>query len=231
MSASPKAELVSLKPRILLVEDYAPFTGTIEKLLGSEGYEVLVRETGAAALSAFSELHPDLVILDLGLPDIDGLDVCYAIKQHPFAYHIPVLVMTARREQDGLVRAFECGADDYITKPVFLPGLLARVRSHLRGKSLYEQVEADRSTLQQILEITGNILSSSPEQDIFHELIHQLNLLFDAARVSIVLPDDVGEFLRVVSTTDFPLIHELKVSVWKYPEVQKAMNTRDVVLI
>src|SRR5688500_7401831 len=129
-----------LRARILLVEDYAPFTATIEKLLAAEGYEVLVRTSGADAIAAFSEEHPDLVILDLGLPDIDGLDVCYAIKQHPFAYHIPVLVMTARREQDGLVRAFECGADDYITKPVFLPGLLARVRAHLRGKGLYEQV-------------------------------------------------------------------------------------------
>jgi signal transduction histidine kinase len=222
---------VSLKPRILLVEDYAPFTSTIEKLLAGEGYEVIVRVSGAAALSAFAEQHPDLVVLDLGLPDIDGLEVCYAIKQHPFARHIPVLVMTARREQDGLVRAFECGADDYLTKPVFLPGLLARVRAHLKSKTLFEEVEADRGTLQQILEITGNILSSSPDQDIFHELIHQLNLLFDAARVSIVLPDADGEWLRVVSTTDFPLVQELKVSVWKYPEVQKAMHTRDVVLI
>jgi signal transduction histidine kinase len=219
------------KPKILLVEDQPAVVATIAELLSAEGYELLVRRTGRAALAALDEELPDAVLLDLGLPDMDGLEVCYSIKSHPFSGHVPVLVLTARSEDEALVHAFEHGADDFVAKPIFLPELLARLRSHLRTKALREQLEADRNILQQILQITGSLLTSSPEHDIFHELIHQLSMLFDASRVSIVLPEQSGELLRVVSTTDFPLVHELKVSLWKYPEVQKSLASKEVILV
>src|SRR5262245_39223157 len=104
MTQLPEAAAVATaRTRILVVEDSPPFLKVVSELLQAEGYEVIVRTTGAEAISAFSEEHPDLVLLDLGLPDIDGLEVCYAMKQHPFAHHIPVLVMSARKEQEGLL--------------------------------------------------------------------------------------------------------------------------------
>ena len=115
--------------RILVVDDEPNIIGTVAPLLRSKGYDVLTAMTGRAAIETQERDSPDLVVLDLGLPDIDGVDVCVAIRR---SSGIPILVLSARGAERDKVRALDAGADDYVTKPFGAEELLARIRAALR---------------------------------------------------------------------------------------------------
>jgi two-component system, OmpR family, KDP operon response regulator KdpE len=118
-----------LADRILVVDDEPTILATIGPLLRSRGYEVLTAMTGQAALESVERDVPDLVILDLGLPDLDGVIVCSQIRD---TRNMPILVLSARGAENDKVRALDAGADDYVTKPFGTEELLARIRVCLR---------------------------------------------------------------------------------------------------
>ena len=122
--------------RVLVVEDDPGISSAVALELGHQGYETLVVEDGSAALAAWSDWGPDLVLLDLGLPMLDGVEVCRRIRA---ASHTPIVVLTARGSVQDRVRGLDAGADDYIAKPFSLEELLARVRSTLRRASLRDE--------------------------------------------------------------------------------------------
>ena len=115
--------------RILLVDDEVPIQKALGPLLGSRGYEVRAASTGAQALAAVLEWQPDLIILDLGLPDIGGTEVCRRIRE---TSEVPIIVLSARGMERDKVEALDRGADDYVTKPFGPEELLARIRTALR---------------------------------------------------------------------------------------------------
>jgi two-component system, OmpR family, KDP operon response regulator KdpE len=115
--------------RILIVEDEPNIIGTVAPLLRARGYDVLTAMTGRGGLDVFDRDAPDLVILDLGLPDMQGVDVCRQIRE---SAGTPILVLSARGAEDDKVNALDAGADDYITKPFGAEELLARIRVALR---------------------------------------------------------------------------------------------------
>jgi two-component system, OmpR family, KDP operon response regulator KdpE len=115
--------------RILVVDDEPNILATLAPLLRSRGYEVFTSMNGGAALEAIGREKPDLIVLDLGLPDIDGVDVARQIRE---SGNIPIVVLSARGGEDDKVRALDVGADDYVTKPFGAEELLARIRAALR---------------------------------------------------------------------------------------------------
>jgi len=120
---------VSHGGRVLVVDDEANILSTLGPLLRSHGYEVSTAANGRAALDAVRGSAPDLVVLDLGLPDIDGVDVCASVRAQS---NVPILVLSARGREADKVRALDAGADDYVTKPFGSDELLARIRAALR---------------------------------------------------------------------------------------------------
>ncbi len=152
-------------PRTLLVvEDERPLAETLRFNLEMEGYRVRTAEDGVEGLSMARALQPDLVLLDLMLPRMDGLDVLRGIREHSQA---PVLLLTARTSEADRVRGLDLGADDYITKPFSLAELKARVRVHLRRKQdvvvearLLEFGDADN---QFILDLNRRLLTRDGE--------------------------------------------------------------------
>jgi len=114
---------------ILLVDDEMAIQRAIEPLLRSRGYDVAFARTARDAMDAFARHQPDLLILDLGLPDADGLEVCRWIRSRS---EVPILVLSARGSELDKVKALDEGADDFVTKPFGPEELLARVRSALR---------------------------------------------------------------------------------------------------
>jgi two-component system KDP operon response regulator KdpE len=116
-------------PRILLVDDEASIQRVVGPLLRSRGYEVELAGDGAEALKMIAARPPDIVVLDLGLPDIDGPEVCRRIRS---ASAIPVIVLSARASEVDKVSVLDLGADDYVTKPFSPEELLARIRVALR---------------------------------------------------------------------------------------------------
>ena len=115
--------------RILVVEDEATIADAVAARLRSEGYEVAVARDGLTGVDLAASWHPDLVLLDLMLPGLDGLEVCRRIQK---SRHVPVLMVTARDDETDLVVGLAVGADDYLTKPFSMRELVARVQAILR---------------------------------------------------------------------------------------------------
>lgn len=130
------------KQVILIVEDENGISNFISAILTSNDYKVLKCQNGKEAVSMAASYCPDMILLDLGLPDIDGLDVLSRIRQWS---DMPVIVVTARGNETEKVKALDLGADDYITKPFGTPELLARIRTAIRHKQKsYNPSETDK---------------------------------------------------------------------------------------
>jgi len=117
---------------ILVVDDDKDVAGTIERTLRRKNYEVIVAYSGAQALQLVQERRPDLVVLDIMMPRMDGIEVCQRIRSLPNVASVPILFLTAKGKIEDKIEGFEAGADDYLTKPFDLRELELRVRALLR---------------------------------------------------------------------------------------------------
>ena len=128
-------------PTILLVDDDVSIQRAVAPLLRSRGYRVDVVSTGAEAVKAVVDAAPDLIVLDLGLPDLEGAEVCRQMRAHTKA---PIVILSARSGEADKVAALDIGADDYVTKPFGPEELLARIRVALRRVAEAEAPEVER---------------------------------------------------------------------------------------
>jgi two-component system phosphate regulon response regulator PhoB len=120
------------KPTILVVEDEAPLMTLLRYNLEKQGFKVEEAADGQEALLRVSEARPDLVLLDWMLPALSGIEVCRQLRRRPNTRDLPIIMVTARTEDQDAVRALDTGADDYIAKPFAMEALLARIRALLR---------------------------------------------------------------------------------------------------
>jgi two-component system cell cycle response regulator len=126
--------------RILVVDDNPANLRLLADWLASESYTVSTATNGFQALAEIEAEEPDIVLLDVMMPGLDGFETCRRIKAVPATVHIPVIMVTALQDTDDLVRGFEAGADDFLTKPINGIALIARVRSQLRRKRHHERI-------------------------------------------------------------------------------------------
>ncbi len=132
--------------KILIVDDVVANVKLLEDILEYQGHEIFTAHSGTEGLELAIQVRPDLVLLDVMMPDMTGYEVCAAIRKHPDLPMLPVVMVTALDESER-VKGLECGADDFLTKPVNRPELVARVKSLLRIKSLYDEVRSQREEL------------------------------------------------------------------------------------
>ncbi len=121
--------------KIVLIEDDADLFALLKYNLEKEGFTLVGAQTGKGALDLCRRERPDLILLDIMLPDSDGLDICKGIRQHPELAHIPVIFLTARASETDRIVGLELGANDYIVKPFFVRELIARIKIHFRGQA------------------------------------------------------------------------------------------------
>lgn len=171
--------------RVLVVEDEPMVAEVVERYLRRDGYSVTVVHDGQAALEAYEDFQPDLVVLDLMLPGIDGLEVCRRLRAHS---QIPIVMLTARGEEVDKLVGLGIGADDYVTKPFSPRELAARVKAVLRRMS--QQVPADRDSLRfddlrisrrtrTVEDRRGPILLTAREFDLLYFLASHPGQVFD----------------------------------------------------
>ena len=129
-------------PRILIVDDNETNRCLLTARLGAEGYQTVEAENGERALAVAREVAPDVVLLDVMMPKIDGFEVCRRLKGDTTLGFVPIIMVTARTDSQDVVTGLNAGADEYLTKPVDHAALVARVRSMLRIKELHDRVEA-----------------------------------------------------------------------------------------
>jgi two-component system sensor histidine kinase/response regulator len=130
------------KSSILVVDDEPHGFDVIEAHLYREGYDLTYVPSGIEALNCLNNLRLDVILLDVMMPELDGIEVCRRIKSNPQHKHIPIIMVTALNSKEDLARSFEAGADDFLTKPVSGIELRARVRSMLRIKQQYDALQA-----------------------------------------------------------------------------------------
>ncbi len=121
--------------RILVVDDEPQITRVLRTSLSSQGYDIRVANDGETALEIMKDWTPDLVITDLAMPNMDGLELCRKLRP---STHVPIIVLSVRGEERTKVQALDAGADDYVTKPFGIEELLARVRANLRRSTSSE---------------------------------------------------------------------------------------------
>lgn len=142
-----------MKQKILIADDERDIVDFIKYNLDKEGYSVLTAKNGTEALQQ-SKKNPDLILLDIMMPEMDGFEVVRALKKNPATAQIPVIFLTAKSSDVDEVVGLELGADDYITKPVSIPKLIARIKLTLRKKTVASNEDNDAKILRHgIIEI------------------------------------------------------------------------------
>ena len=132
------------QPRILVVDDEPQLTRVLRTGLKSRGYDVRAAADGLAGFEAFNDWHPDLVITDLAMPNVDGLELCRRLRA---VSQVPIIVLSAKGEEKTKVEALDLGADDFVTKPFGIDELLARIRASLRRANAPPMNEATPTIL------------------------------------------------------------------------------------
>ncbi|MGB5518074.1 MAG: response regulator [Gammaproteobacteria bacterium] len=142
-------ESQSIQAKLLIVDDKAANLDLLREMLTPLGHQIFFATSGAKALEIAASAPPDLVLLDVMMPEMDGFETCRRFKQNPALAEIPIIFVTARTDVDDLARGFTAGAVDYITKPVKQPEVHARVATHLRIQGLIDQQRQHLAALEQ----------------------------------------------------------------------------------
>ncbi len=135
-----------MSARVLVVDDLPLNIKVLEAKLASEYFDVITASDGATALELIDSESPDIMLLDVMMPGMDGFEVCQRAKANPDTAHVPIVMVTALSEIDDRVRGLEAGADDFLTKPVNDTALFARVRSLVRGKMMLDELSLRERT-------------------------------------------------------------------------------------
>ncbi len=197
--------------RILVVDDVEVNRRLLEAKLSVEYYEIITAENGAEALERAKAEQPDLILLDIMMPEMDGFEVCQRLKADPALTHIPVVMVTALSEQSDKIRGLEVGADDFLTKPVDDWALRSRIRSLLRLKMASDELLRRRQTGAQlgvvddsllVREVTGArvlVIDDSPSKGKIRDTL-------EAQGYEVQLAEDVAAGLELGTKRSFDLV-------------------------
>ena len=142
----------SEQPIILIVDDNPTNLKVLSGAIADSGWEILVATDGESAIEQAEYAKPDLILLDVMMPGIDGFETCNQLKQNPITYGIPIVFMTALAETVDKVKGLSLGAVDYITKPFQIEEVLARVNVHLKMHFLHKQLAEQKNNLEKRVE-------------------------------------------------------------------------------
>ena len=181
--------------RILVVEDLAPTAELLEIELKKHGYEVATAGSGEEALAKIPMVSPDLLLLDLNLPDIHGIDIVRSIRSDPRWESLPVILLTASEQVEDRVKGLDAGADDYMPKPFHIEEVLARIRAHLRIADLQQQI-LERQTMQARIESLGQMLGT-----LAHHINNATQSISGLAQLCEMDPDNSETHEQLVTTS------------------------------
>jgi len=136
-------------PLILIVDDNPTNLDILQARLTANNYETITAKDGEAGLAMAREKLPDLILLDIMMPKMDGIEVCRRLKSDPAVPFMPIVMVTAKADSKDVVAGLEAGGDDYLTKPVDHSALIARVKSMLRIKALHDTVQDQSARLEE----------------------------------------------------------------------------------
>ena len=147
---------------ILIVDDQADNLELLSTMLASQGYEIIESDLGSSAIKLAQVNPPNLILLDISMPEMDGFEVCQALRNNDLTKNIPIIFISALKEIEDKAQAFEIGGDDYITKPFDMKEVLLRVENQLKKHRLQSELKSENDCLQQeksdLLKIESRLL-------------------------------------------------------------------------
>lgn len=221
METPPRAKATN--GRILIVDDDPSICDTLTTMLQYKGYATEVAHNGREGLRVARENPPDLVLLDIMMPGMDGLTFCRRYQEDPELGEARILMLTARNGRQDVVQALEAGASDYVTKPFFIDELVARIKTNLEVKRYHDDLEA-------MVRISQAVTSSLEIDEVLYRIVCELADVVQSDRASLIrVVDDSSGY--VVSTRDDPDLRNLQIDIGDYPEIRKATRTRTTVAV
>jgi len=224
--------------KVVVADDDLALVSTLSWILREHGYEVVAVPNGENLLERLRIESPDLVLLDIMMPKVDGLQLLERIRAEPGWRDLPVLMVSSMPPEDGTVRSLEIGATDFIPKPFRMRELLARVDTHLRRGRELRKVKAEATAIAEdlkqsasIVDILHEVTDSLKPEEIYHILARRVARALGISRCSIImaLPGDAHG--TVVAAFENPMLRNLRVELTRYPEIVKALETGRMVIV
>ena len=222
-TADHRDELELSGALILIVDDTPENIQLLGDILAKEGFRLSVATGGQQALSIAAKKLPDIILLDIMMPDIDGFEVCELLKRNAETAHIPIMFLSAKTATEDKVRGFQLGGSDYITKPFEVAEVLARVRTHLKLKFAMESIHRYNHDLENMLEARTKDLIHSERQAAFGMLIQGIvhNMSGPLGAISICTESIEGSKQKMGDLSDIALetvqddLRQLLDNVWE----------------
>jgi two-component system, cell cycle response regulator len=203
-----------MSTRVLVVDDILPNVKLLEAKLLAEYYDVVTAQSGEDALKKITDSNPDIILLDVMMPGMDGFEVCRRIKSNPQTAHIPVVMVTALTDTEDRVRGLESGADDFLSKPVNDTALMARVRSLVRLKMTVDEWQTRENTASQLGVVDANTsVMAQPVDQARVVVVEDMAFESNKIRDTLARDRDVVEVaetgvkaIQIINQTDVELI-------------------------
>jgi len=222
----------ALGPKVLVADDDEALVSTLTWILREHGLQVVAVPSGIGLLEKMHEERPDLVLLDIMMPKVDGLQLLERIRADQAWKDLPVLMVSSMPPEDGTVRSLEIGASDFIAKPFRMKELLARVDAHLKRWREIRQMRAHLSAVSEDLKQSSNIVDilhevtdSLKPDEIYHILSRRVARALGISKCSIILANPGDTHGTVVAAFENPMLRNLRVELNRYPEIVKALET------
>jgi two-component system, cell cycle response regulator len=223
--------MTTLAPKIIVADDDQALSRTLSWILKENGYDVLTVPGGEHLFDHLQSEPFDLLLLDIMMPKVDGLQLLQKVKSDPRYKDLPVLMISSMPPEEATVRSLGLGAADFIPKPFRVRELLARVKAHLRVGRELNQARAEARSRSEMIDIMQEVTTSLKPEEIYQILVRRVAHALNISRCSIIMagPEDVTG--TVVAAFENPELHNLSVDLAKYPEVRRALVTGEVVLV
>jgi two-component system cell cycle response regulator len=222
---------MTLAPKILVADDDQALSRTLSWILKENGYEVLTVPGGEHLFDHLSAEQFDLLLLDIMMPKVDGLQLLQRVKSDPRFKDLPVLMISSMPPEEATVRSLGLGASDFIPKPFRVRELLARVKAHLRVGRELNQARAEARSRSEMMEILQEVTASLKPEEIYQILVRRVAQGLNISRCSIIIAGPDDDHGTVVAAYENPMLHNLAVDLRRYPEIQHALATGEVVLV
>ena len=216
---------------VLVADDDAALVGTLTWILKSQGCRVVAVPDGVGLLERLEDEHPDLVLLDIMMPGVDGLQLLEKIRSEPRWRDLPILMISSMDPEDGTAKALGLGASDFVAKPFRVKELLARVEAKLkRGRELRSARE-DARARGAIVDILHELTDSLKPDEIYHILARRVARALNISRCSLVLAKPGDVYGTVVAAYENPMLRNLRIELSRYPEMVRALETDRMVIV
>jgi two-component system cell cycle response regulator len=217
--------------KVLVADDDPALVSTLTWILREHGYQVVAVPDGEFLMQRLQDERPDLVLLDVMMPKVDGLQLLRRIRAEPGWQDLPVLMVSSMPPEDGTVKSLEIGANDFIPKPFRMKELLARVDAHLRRGREVTQMKADLHAKTQdlrqsssIVDILHEVTDSLKPDEIYHILSRRVARALGISKCSIVLAKAGDTHGTVMAAFENPMLRSLRVELTRYPEIVRALE-------